>query len=160
MPDNFEDDLLSDKDNPFKKTEYEVGYGKPPRQHQFQKGNKAAAGPRRTQSRKSLRRAIADALNERVTVVHHGKRKRMTQAEALARLIVAKSKDSVPDAIRVLTLGMRGEPEEFQNVEPAKVTIEFVNFRPQGLPGADKYYEETRVNNQLPKQPRPKNGDA
>jgi hypothetical protein len=44
MADYFDED---DDGNPFDRRSYEVGYGKPPRQYQFQKGNKAAAGRRK-----------------------------------------------------------------------------------------------------------------
>lgn len=77
------DDYFDEVDDvdPFANRPYDVGYGKPPKEHRFKKGNKAAAGRRRKRD-KRIRETIFKRLNEKITVVAKGKRKRTTRMDS------------------------------------------------------------------------------
>lgn len=66
------------------KTDYEVGYGKPPSEHQFQKG--VSGNPRgRPKGSHSWKTLIREELDEKITVFVNGKKKRITKRRALVR---------------------------------------------------------------------------
>lgn len=64
---------------------YEVGYGKPPREHQFPKGKSGnPAGSRgRKRGPSSFTEAMKAALLKKQTVIIDGKRRRMTRFEIM-----------------------------------------------------------------------------
>ena len=70
------------------KTDYKIGYGKPPRGRPFQKGQSGnPRGPRR----KDLSSLLIAALNEPVYVTIDGKRRKITKREAIVTQMVNKS---------------------------------------------------------------------
>lgn len=70
--------------------DYEVGYGKPPKQMQFQKGRsgnskgrpKASAQPKKAAS------VLKEILNNKITVKEGGKTRRITKLEALLETLL------------------------------------------------------------------------
>lgn len=140
MNEDFDPDLVRDmpeNDNPFenRRSHYEVGYGKPPKQNRFQKGNKAAAGRGRRKKITRLEQALRKIAGEEVVAIINGKRVRMTRREALARQMFERASKSPRDTLRLMHLLLSIEDEPFANVEDHKITIEFVSDRPTGLPG-------------------------
>lgn len=69
-----------------KTSEYEVGYGKPPVEHQFGPGGKKPVGSGRKKGEKNLRTHIDDLLAEKVRVTLGGETKTMTKRELLVRV--------------------------------------------------------------------------
>ena len=127
-----------DDDNPFQKKRrgYEVGYGKPPSQHQFQKGNKAAAGKRKRSRDRGMAQAILKIADEKIAVIINGKRQSMSRREALARHLFEKAMKSPRDGLRMLQLLLGIDETMPFNPEEHRITVEFVHYRPKGLPGA------------------------
>ena len=71
---------MEDDDKP----DYDVGYGKPPSEHQFRKG--VSGNPRgRPKGSQSLRALIREELNQKITIFVKGKKKRITMGRALVR---------------------------------------------------------------------------
>jgi uncharacterized protein (UPF0216 family) len=104
------------------KRDYEIGYGKPPPGRPFQKGQSGnPRGPRR----KNLSALLVAALNEPVYVTVDGKRRKITEREAIVvTQMVNKSAKADLRAIKML-FDMMKEVEQKAGVatpEPAKLT--------------------------------------
>ena len=72
------------------KEAYSVGYGKPPKEYQFKKGQSGnpKGRPRKT---KSFHELVAEELNENITTTINGKNKRLSKKEALIRKVFDKA---------------------------------------------------------------------
>lgn len=88
-----------------KKACYDVGYGKPPTHSRFQKGQ--SGNPQgRPKGKLNLVTVLNKALNEKVTIVEHGKRRSITKLEAAFKQLVNKAVQGDPRSIhQVLSLG-------------------------------------------------------
>lgn len=67
--------------------DYEIGYGKPPKQHQFPKGKSACPGggrKRRSETPASFNDALVDALLETVTVTRSGRKQKIPKVQYIA----------------------------------------------------------------------------
>ena len=79
----------------------EVGYGKPPRHTQFQKGR--SGNPRgRPRGAKSFNTLLSDKLNEPVTVAENGGRRKISKREAIVTQLVNRSAAADFRAIKIL----------------------------------------------------------
>lgn len=86
---------------PEKPRDYDVGYGKPPRHTRFKKGS--SGNPRgRPSGSKNLATLFSEALNETVTVVENGRRRKITKREAVVAQLVNKSAGADLRAIKIL----------------------------------------------------------
>jgi uncharacterized protein DUF5681 len=70
--------------------EYEVGYKKPPKHTQFQKGKSGNPGGRRKPTT-DLVTALQRTLGELITIREHGQTRRVTRLEAALHQMVAKA---------------------------------------------------------------------
>jgi hypothetical protein len=69
---------------------YEVGYGKPPRHTRFPKGRSGnPAG--RPRGKKNLATLLSNALDQQIIVVESGRRKKISKREAIVTQLVNKS---------------------------------------------------------------------
>jgi len=130
--DSFDDDA-----DPFHDRPYEVGYGKPPKEHRFKAGNKAAAGKRRSRKDARVSQVAERLFKEKMTVTIDGKPRRISRMEALMRTTIQQATRSPRDALRLLSWAMQHEPEEAPPWADQKITVEFVNNAPTDdpLPG-------------------------
>jgi hypothetical protein len=82
---------------------YNVGYGKPPKKHQFQKGK--SGNPKGRPKPKPLLdfqdKLIAE-LKSPMTIIEHGKKKKVTKLEALIKSIIARALQSEKTATKLL----------------------------------------------------------
>ncbi|GLR92351.1 DUF5681 domain-containing protein [Bradyrhizobium iriomotense] len=75
-----------------RKKTYEVGYGKPPVETRFQKGQSGnPSGKKKVHQLLDPGKVLEAIDNEEVTVTDNGKRKRMTKAEIQFRQLFAKA---------------------------------------------------------------------
>jgi hypothetical protein len=70
--------------------DYEVGYKKPPKQHQFRKGESGNQGGR-PKGRSHYLADLRRALNQKVVVTENGKTKRMSMYEVVVRQLLASA---------------------------------------------------------------------
>jgi hypothetical protein len=98
--------------------DYEVGYGKPPRDSRFQKGQ--SGNPRgRPSGSKNLTTLLTEALNEPVIVAENGRRKKITKREAIVTQLVNRSAKADLKATQIL-LGMLRDLENRADPGPAE----------------------------------------
>ena len=83
-----------------KKRDYEIGYGKPPKGRPFQKGQ--SGNPRTPRGQNGFAALLAAELDERVTITINGRRRRMTNREAIVAQMVDKSTRADLRAIKML----------------------------------------------------------
>lgn len=86
-----------------KKKDYEVGYAKPPKDSQFQKGE--SGNPRgRPKGRKNHLTVLYQAMNEPITITENNKRTTVTKFEAVMKQIMNQAlKGDGPVARLVIT---------------------------------------------------------
>jgi Family of unknown function (DUF5681) len=97
------------------KGDYEVGYGKPPQDTRFPKGQ--SGNPRgRPSGAKNLKTLLSEALNEPVIVTENGGRRKVTKRQAIITQLVNRSATADFRAIKIL-LDMLREIEN--QTEPA-----------------------------------------
>ena len=91
------------------KGDYEVGYRRPPKATQFQKG--ASGNPRgRPKGSRNVASVLTDALSERVTVNQSGKRRTITKLEAAVTQVANQAAGGDQRAIK-LVLDLLGHAE-------------------------------------------------
>lgn len=122
------------KNDPSSKNEgsYEVGYGKPPKQHRFTKGNSGnKAG--RPKGRKFEELLVLKLLDAPITMVENGKRKKVTKETALLSRLVngainGKSSDmkNLLDYMKMVKAAEARARQIAQNAAPTKMIIEYV----------------------------------
>ena len=83
-----------------KKRDYEIGYGKPPKGRPFQKGQ--SGNPRAPRGQNGFAALLAAELDQRVTITINGRRRRMTNREAIVAQMVDKSTRADLRAIKML----------------------------------------------------------
>jgi hypothetical protein len=85
---------------------YEVGYGKPPRHTRFPKGRSGnPAG--RPRGKKNLATLLSDALDQKIIVVESGRRKKISKREAIVTQLVNKSASADLKATQILLAMLR-----------------------------------------------------
>jgi len=93
-----------------KKSNYQVGYAKPPRRTRFEKG-KSGNPAGRVKGSKSVSKLLLQALGEPVVVNENGARKRITKVEAMLKQLVNKGASGDARAIQLLLAEMRSRLE-------------------------------------------------
>ena len=84
-----------------KKSDYEVGYGKPPRHTRFGKGQ--SGNPRgRPPGAKSFTTLLDEALNERVLVAENGGRRKVSKRQAIVTQLVNRAATANFRALTIL----------------------------------------------------------
>ena len=102
---------------PDRDREYEVGYGKPPRQTRFAKGQ--SGNPRgRPSGAKNLSTLLSDALNETVVVTENGGRRKVSKRQAIITQLVNRSATADFRAIKILLDIMREIEVQNESASP------------------------------------------
>jgi len=84
-----------------KKRDYEVGYGKPPQNSRFKKGQ--SGNPRgRAPGAKNLKTLLIDTLNEPVVVTENGGRRTISKRQAIIKQLVNQSAKGDWRAVKLL----------------------------------------------------------
>jgi len=82
--------------------DYEVGYKRPPKHTQFQKGKSGNPGGRRKPTADVVT-ALQRTLGELITIREHGQTRRITRLEAALHQMVAKASAGDTAAFRLLS---------------------------------------------------------
>lgn len=93
------------------KSSYEVGFGKPPKHHQFQKGTSGNASGR-PKGRRNLATVLEQTLQEKVVINESGIRTTVTKLEAAVKQLVNKAASGDLVALRQLTALARSAEDQ------------------------------------------------
>jgi hypothetical protein len=123
MPANEEDDPA--------KRAYEVGYCKPPKEHQFTPGHKLSKGrPKGSRNTKAL---LVEEWHRLRPGLVNGKRRRVSRSQKGTNQVTAKASDG---DLRALEIVMRAEAELAEKAAARQVASQFAE-RGDGLAMAD-----------------------
>ena len=108
-----------------KELDYEVGYGRPPRQTRFEPGR--SGNPRGRPNRsKNLATLLSEALREPAIVTENGRRRKVSKRQAVIKQLVNRSARGDLKAMQML-LGTMQEIEHRGEAEPAETTFDGVD---------------------------------
>jgi len=97
--------------------EDDVGYGKPPRKHQFKPGQSGNPNGRRKGS-KGFKTELKEELNERVPITIDGKRRNISKRRLIIKALAAKAaKGNVAAADKLISLVIQFEGIEDQRTQ-------------------------------------------
>ena len=108
-----------------KELDYEVGYGRPPRQTRFEPGRSGNPHGRPNRS-KNLATLLSEALREPVIVTENGRRRKVSKRQAVIKQLVNRSARGDLKAMQML-LGTMQEIEHRGEAEPAETTFDGVD---------------------------------
>lgn len=132
--------------NDYEASEYEVGYGKPPKANQFKPGQ--SGNPKgRPKGRQNFRTIVTELLNSKITVTENGKQTKVSFGEALVKKMAGKAlKGSVPDLLKFAEFVDRySPPDDQQEVGHTTRYLMFIDSDGNGRP-ADPEYVESIMN--------------
>ena len=140
---------------------YDVGYGKPPAETRFQKGQ--SGNPHgRPRGSKNLATIVRQAANERVTIVVKGKQHSITKLEAAAKQLANKAAQGDLKAMQMLLpqlaaldASVVAQPlEVIADDDKAVMASLMKRFGAMGAAGT-----EAKKKGRAPKPKKPKTGD-
>jgi hypothetical protein len=122
--------------------DYEIGYGKPPRETRFKQGQSGNVGGRPRGS-KNLATVMLKELSERLTISENGRQRKITKREALIKQVINKAVAGNPRLIQTLfnqipILEARFEESRAATFEPTPLPPGIVNL----FEGAFRIIEE------------------
>lgn len=102
--------------------DYEIGYKKPPKHTQFQKGKSGNPGGRRKPA-SDVVTALQRTLSEIITIREHGQTRRVSRLEAAINQMVAKATAGDTTAFRLLSALIQAyqQPHEVAPKTPAEL---------------------------------------
>ena len=122
-------------------SDYEVGYGRPPKHTRFKKGQ--SGNPRgRPKGRKNRGSVVREAIEREVTIRENGKTRKVTVFEALVESMVSKAlKGSINDQIKLIGLIEKHVPEKLKDIrdEISHIRVELVASDGNGRPANKRF---------------------
>lgn len=95
---------------------YEVGYKRPPREHQFKPGQ--SGNPKgRPKKNNNFAEDVLEEMSAMITVQENGKLTKITKKRALAKRLIADSLSGKVSAIKILTPILAGETKITKDLE-------------------------------------------
>jgi hypothetical protein len=124
-------------EQPESSPEQKVGYGKPPREHQFAPGK--SGNPRgRPRGAKGLKAELTEEMNEWVTITSDGKQRRVRKRRIIIKALAAKAaKGNVAAADRLISLIIQAEGLEDQRRAVKSLSTTDLLILDQFLDGAE-----------------------
>ena len=125
----------------------EVGYGKPPRRHQFKPGQSGNPKGRR-KGATSAATLFRNLFEERIEIVEGGRKRKLPRFEVLVRQLVTKAHKGDPKAVaQILTVGrelgiIKPEPVSVDPDAQAKLASEDLMILRRAFPDRDFGDEE------------------
>ncbi|WP_375550750.1 type II restriction endonuclease [Rhodophyticola porphyridii] len=114
------------------KDRYEVGYGKPPKSGQFQKGK--SGNPRgRPKGARGLKTDLKAELGERVTITENGRTRKLTKQQLMVKQLTAKAVKGDMRAISKLAEADRIMEKHLLTLEPAISRTQTAEMQAQKL---------------------------
>ena len=99
-----------------KDSKYKVGYGCPPKEHQFKPGQ--SGNPKgRPKKHNNFAEDVLEEMSEMITVQENGKLTKITKKRALAKRLIADSLSGKVSAIKILTPILAGETKITKDLE-------------------------------------------
>lgn len=99
-----------------KDSKYKVGYGCPPKEHQFKPGQSGnPKGPPKKNN--NFAEDVLEEMSEMITVQENGKLTKITKKRALAKRLIADSLSGKVSAIKILTPILAGETKITKDFE-------------------------------------------
>ena len=99
-----------------KDSKYQVGYGCPPKEHQFKPGQ--SGNPQgRPKKNNNFAEDVLEEMSEMITVQENGKLTKITKKRALAKRLIADSLSGKVSAIKILTPILAGETKITKDLE-------------------------------------------
>lgn len=101
------------------KKDYEVGYKKPPVEHQFKPGR--SGNPKgRTKGTKNLKTDLEEELKERIPIKEAGKAKKVSKQRAMVKALMAKAVGGDTKAVNIV-MGMISKLMIGEDMDEAKL---------------------------------------
>ncbi|MET0181626.1 MAG: DUF5681 domain-containing protein [Caulobacterales bacterium] len=105
---------MAKKKGPGEGGEYEIGYGKPPKDTQFKAGQQSANPNGRPKGAKSFNKLVTEVFSKKVDAKINGRLRRMSKLEAFVELTIDEALKRNPRAMaQATTLAREAFPERF-----------------------------------------------
>ena len=90
---------MSEENQNIEQAGYEVGYGKPPKQHQFKPGQ--SGNPKgRPKGTRNLKTDLAEELGQMVKITENGDKRSLSKQRVMIKTLVAKAAKGDPRATK------------------------------------------------------------
>ena len=129
--------------------DYEVGYGKPPKNSQFKPGQ--SGNPKgRSKGARNLKTDLAEELSETLTIRENGKTQKISKRRAMIKSTMAKALKGDPRAIKLVLdmIGSTGlgsdQTDDLNNKDLSAVDREILEAFADKITGKDKNDGQSR----------------